>query len=608
MKKHIWTLLLCALLCVALFAGCVKPAETPKVELKDSKVSVQIDINATTYVAVKLPELLKEVPAGVTYEATTSDSNITLSRVSSEGALNIISDGTVGNFTVNVKVAVNGEVALAFDIAVAVVNLAPDPTVKAEIPDASVGAPVFPGAEVSTNLSYNLDLSTYFDNIDNVTFEMECNEATATMTCDQIKPWLVSVNFKTLGEKQVTIHARKDGQRKVSDTFTLTLTGETPEQLINGDFENGFTGWNLDAWGYGSYNVINEPVDIWGNNIDAEGAYLYGFHNESGTCEFTSSLFKLSGTGMITWKMSGNCTDKLQLILMQYNPDGEDVEIAKFNNWYYGVYAASGFIFRDYWYQVDMNTYGDSLCYFVVVDNDTGDQGFGFLNLDSMDTHHATAPDVSNMYEAGYMTDPNHLELDYTDTSKDAFPSDLSTIGNQLYNGNFEKGYDGWYMTTDEKNAYAIVGSNTDIWSNPVGNTKNYLYGYAKENFATANFHSSLFKVDGSGMITWKMAGNSTNDLQFILMKYNPNGEDEVVETFNNWYFPISQESGFIFRHYYYQIDMSKYAGEYFYFVVKDYRNADFGFICLDDIVTYYAETPDVSGLFKAGFCTDPNT
>lgn len=605
MKKRVLTLALCALLCVTLLVGCVQPEPAPKVELKDSNVSVQIDINATTYVAVKLPELLKEVPAGTTYSATTSDSNITLSRVSAEGALNIISDGTVGNFTVNVDVAVDGVNALSFAIAVEVVNLAPDPVVKAEIPDVALGAPVFPGADVSTNLSYNLDLSTYFDNIDNVVFEMECDEATATMTSDQIKPWLVTLNFKTLGEKQVTIVALKDGEAKVSDSFVITLTGETPAQLINGDFENGFSGWNLDAWGYGSYNVINEPVDIWGNNIDADGYYIYGFHNESGTCEFTSSLFKLSGNGYITWKMAGNATEDLQFILMQYNPDGEDVEIAKFNNWYYGVYAASGFIFREYYYQVDMNTYGDSLCYFIVKDNRTED--FGFINLDSIDTYHETTPDISSKYEAGFCTDPNNLQLDYTDTSKDAFPSDLSTIGNQLYNGDFEKGYDGWYMTTDEKNAYAIVGSNTDIWSNPVGNTKNYLYGYAKENFATANFHSSLFKVNGSGMITWKMAGNSTNDLQFILMKYNPGGEDEVVETFNNWYFPISQESGFIFRHYYYQIDMSKYAGEYFYFVVKDYRNADFGFICLDDIVTYYAETPDVSGLFKAGFCTDPN-
>lgn len=128
-----------------------------------------------------------------------------------------------------------------------------------------------------------------------------------------------------------------------------------------------------------------------------------------------------------------------------------------------------------------------------------------------------------------------------SDTSKDPFPTDLSTVSYQLVNGDFESGYTGWYMTTEEKNAYAIYGSKTDIWNNPVNATNNYLYGYANEGFAAANFHSSLFKAGGSGMITWKMAGNSTADLQFVLMQYDPEGEDTVIATFNNWYFPISR-------------------------------------------------------------------
>ena len=603
MKKNITRVLLCLLLCVSVMAGCSKKGP----QLKDSEVTVQIDINQTTYAAVTLPELLTKAPEGAVYTATTDAAEITLSRITDAGVMNIISDGTVGTYTVKVSVTQEEKETLSFSITVNVVNNAPDPSVKAEIPDASVGAPVFPGEDALTNLAYSLDLSEYFDAVDNAAFEMECSEASAAMTGDPVKPWLVTLNFKTLGEKQITIHALKDGERKASDTFTLTLTGQTPEQLINGDFENGFTGWNLDAWGLSSYNVISEPVDIWGNNIDAEGAYLYGFYDEAGTCEFTSSLFRLSGSGVITWKMAGNCTDKLQFILMQYNPDGEDAEIARFNNWYYGVYAASGFIFRDYFYQVDMDTYGGSLCYFRVVDNDTGDQGFGFVNLDSIVTYYKDVPDISDLYTAGYMTDPNGLELDYSDTSRDSFPGDLSGVKNQLVNGDFESGYTGWYMTAEEKKAYAIYGSRTDIWGNPVNATHNYLYGYANESFAIANFHSSLFKVGGSGVITWKMAGNSTEDLQLILMQYNPNGEDEMVATFNNWYFPISQESGFIFREYYYQIDMDRYAGKYFYFVVKDYRNADFGFICLDDIVTYYETAPATGNMRKAGFCKDPD-
>ena len=41
---------------------------------------------------------------------------------------------------------------------------------------------------------------------------------------------------------------------------------------------------------------------------------------------------------------------------------------------------------------------------------------------------------------------------------------------------------------------------------------------------------------------------------------------------------------------------------------LKDTANGaqGFGFICLDDIVTYYAETPDVSAMQPGGFCVRP--
>lgn len=306
--------------------------------------------------------------------------------------------------------------------------------------------------------------------------------------------------------------------------------------------------------------------------------------------------------------MAGNCTERLQFVLMQYNEEGEDVEIAKFNNWYFGVYAGSGFIFREYYYQIPQEYLG-SKCYFKVVDEASAEEtGFSFINLDSIVTYYETAPVTDAMYPAGYCVSPEGGELDMSDTSKDPFPTDLSTVSYQLVNGDFESGYTGWYMTTEEKNAYAIYGSKTDIWNNPVNATNNYLYGYANEGFAAANFHSSLFKAGGSGMITWKMAGNSTADLQFVLMQYDPEGEDTVIATFNNWYFPISQESGFIFRNYYYQLDMETYGDSYLYFVVKDYKAADFGFICLDDIVTYYETAPSFGeGWFKAGYVTDPD-
>ena len=130
-----------------------------------------------------------------------------------------------------------------------------------------------------------------------------------------------------------------------------------------------------------------------------------------------------------------------------------DIEIAKFNNWYYGKYGESGFIMREYAYQVESSNIG-STAYFTVIDNRTAD--FGFVCLDDIVTYYSTAPaNIDNYYEAGFKEDPSGIELDYSDTSNKPFTA-LENVTYQLPNGNFESGYDHWFMTLADKQAYAI--------------------------------------------------------------------------------------------------------------------------------------------------------
>lgn len=609
MKKRIFLAFIFAIIatCCLVLAACGdESSKTEQLTLKNQQVSYEIDVYETTYVTVALPELFNETLTGLSYEVTSSSTHITLSRVTSEGKFNVISDGETGDFDVAVTVNKDSEQLLNFTIIITVNDGAPAPTLKKNIGDIQFKAPIFPHAsEGRTYVEYELDLSQYFDAASNITYAMDCTDTSVSMTADEVKPYMVTLIFTSVGEKDITVSAVQKGEKKVSSTFKVKLEYDAPNKLINGGFEDGLTGWDLDSWARSAYAIYNNNVDIWGNGIDNDGNYIYGYYNESGTCEFTSSVFTLGGTGHITWKMAGNCTDDLQFVLMKYVENGEDVEITKFNNWYYGKYAGSGFIFRQYYYQAESSLIG-SKCYFKVIDNRSED--FGFVNLDSIETYYSSVPDTTYMYKAGFLNDPDGKDLDMSDTSATPFPTDLSTVDYQLVNGDFEDGYTGWYMSAAEKKAYSINGSKTDIWNNPVNATNNYLYGYANESFASANFHSSLFKVGGTGLITWKMAGNSTEDLQFILMEYNPDGEDKEIAKFNNWYFPISNESGFIFRNYYYQIDMDKYEGSYCYFIVKDNKTDTFGFICLDDIVTYYTTTPTLEGeWFKAGFVKDPD-
>lgn len=603
--KNVISILVLFIVAISL-VGCIKDEPTPdvfQIQVSDaSKLNLIIDIYETTYLSVKLTEFFTATSTdGLTYEIDSPDeTGLTTSSIQNDSTVAIFSQSKIGDFNLNVSVIKDSKEVLAFVIKVAVLDGSPNPTIIKEIEDQFIDAPIFSNG--TTSVEYSLDLANYFDASDYITFSMESDDEDTKMT---INGKIATFSFNTFGTKSITINALKNDNIIVSSNFNAILEANVPNQLFNGDFENGWTGWDCDEWGKLVYQLYDSPFDIWGNNVNGNGFYLYGYYNESGTAEFESSLFKVGGTGVITFKMAGNSTEELSLKLMKYNIDAEDEEVAIFNNWYFGKYGESGFIFRDYFYQIDLEKYEGTEMYFVVNDNQTSD--FGFICLDDIVTYHSTPINEDNFYRANFMVDPTGaFELDYSDTSKDAFPTDLSTVDYQLVNGDFEAGYTGWYMTTEDKNNYAIYDSKVDIWSNKVNATKHYLYGYKNES-AVCEFHSSLFRVGGNGIITFKIAGNSTADLQFKLMKFNPDGEDTLVETFNNWYFPISEESGFIFRDYYYQIDLYKYNDSYMYFVVKDARLSDFGFICLDDIVTYYEITPELLNYYKAGYCTDPD-
>ena len=567
--------------------------------------SVSIDIFDRLYQQIKLSDYVSYGDyETLSFSVTTSDSEaLTFSQIGKDTTVIIYLTGKAGDFKVSVGVKENetaANVLLAFNINVTVIDTSPDPELLGDIDNMNIEAPAFANSS-ATYAEKTIDLSKYFMTTKSTVFSVTSEDSGITSTVDPDNK--LTLVFTDYGQKKIKVAAMKNDVEVVSTSFTVTLTKSVPTQLINGDFESGWTGWNIDNWVTAAYSIYDSKTDIWGNNVCSNKHYLYGYYDEAGTTKFASSSFLMSGSGIITWKMAGNSTPDLKLTLMKHNNSGEDEEVAEFNNWYYGKYGQSAFIFRNYWYQVDMDKYGGSEMYFIVSDDRTED--FGFICLDDIVTHYDTAPDTKLLYNAGFVDDPNGSVLDKSDTSASAF-TNLADVSYQLPNGDFESGYDHWFMTAAEKEAYAIYDLPVDIWSNPVNGTKHYLSGFQNE-AAVTNFHSDLFKVGGTGLITWKMAGNSTADLQFVLMKYNESGEDEVVDKFNNWYYPISQESGFVFRNYWYQIDLSKYAGSYMYFVVKDSKAKDFGFINLDDIVTNYESIPAFNNLwYKAGYVKQP--
>ena len=577
----------------------------PKLINKENP-SVSIDIFDSMYQQIKLSDYVNYGDyESLSFSVTASDSEaLKFSQIAKDTTVVIYSAGKTGDFKVNVEVKENEtatNLLLKFNIDVLVNDTSPDPELLGNIDSMSIEAPAFANSS-ATYAEKTINLLEYFMTTKSTVFNVTSEDSGVTSAVDADNK--LTLVFTDYGEKKIKVAAMKSDVEVVSTSFMVTLTKSVPTQLINGDFESGWTGWNIDNWVTSAYSINDSKIDIWGNNVNSNKHYLYGYYNEAGTTKFASSSFLMNGSGIITWKMAGNSTSDLKLTLMKHNNSGEDEKVAEFNNWYYGKYGQSGFVFRNYWYQVDMKKYSGSEMYFIVSDDRTED--FGFICLDDIVTYYDIAPDTKLLYSAGFVDDPNGTVLNKSDTSASAF-TNLANVSYQLPNGDFERGYDHWFMTAAGKEAYTICNLPVDLWFNPVNGTKNYLSGYQNE-AAVAEFHSDLFKVGGSGLITWKLAGNSTADLQFILMKHNESGKDEVVDTFNNWYYPISKESGFIFRNYWYQIDMSKYAGSYMYFVVKDSKTKDFGFINLDDIVTYYESVPAFnSQWYKAGYVKQPN-
>lgn len=583
--------------------------EQPKEDLvlHSQNLNYTLDIYETTFVVVDLKDTIVEKNVqNLSFSATQAvQGGISVKQTEGSTKVNIFSSGVTGDYLVNVKAFVSNVEKLAYDLCISVIDGAPAPTIKKNLDNFEVKAPKFPHKE-STSASFSFNLDEYIDAADNVIYKLDSSVSDdVSLSVSDTKK--ATLTFNSFGEFDIKINAIFRDEVACSLVSKAIVSPVIDNQLFNGSFESDYDGWDLNEWDKLSYSIYDSEFDIWGNKISSVGKYIYGYANENGKVDFTSSLFKVAGSRYITLKIAGNCTDELYISLMKYVDGGEDIEIKKMNNWYYGKYAPSGFIFTDYIYQIP-EEFNNCQCYFKVHDGEDAScvGGFGFINLDEIVTYYASKPaNYNEFYDANFKVDPHPTDFDMSDTSKDPFTT--TDVPYQLANGDFESGYDHWFMTTADKQAYAIYNSKKDIWQNPVNATNFYLYGYANERHTTT-FHSDLFKVGGSGFITFKIAGNNTSDLQFRLKKYVEGGEAVEIAKFNNTYFAngTKDHSGFIFHTYYYQIDLATYKDALCYFEVYDMKTENFGFICLDDIVTYY-ETEPVHGedWLKASYITE---
>jgi lysophospholipase L1-like esterase len=202
--------------------------------------------------------------------------------------------------------------------------------------------------------------------------------------------------FMTSCNEDTTITPSPDDFSNITDRvssydhFSELERKSATTKIKNGDFETGdLSDWyEKDALESPRFEVSKDSVDIWDNPINKNGEYYFGFgktnylqNKEERVGSIRSSLFVANAKGKISFRISGNNSDKLKLCLKKYNETSEDETIATFNNVRYSLGNLSGFIMVQYYYFIPENL-GGSLCYLEVVDEGTTE--FGFMNLDAV--------------------------------------------------------------------------------------------------------------------------------------------------------------------------------------------------------------------------------
>ncbi len=349
----------------------------------------------------------------------------------------------------------------------------------------------------------------------------------------------------------------------VADTYTISYTvtdsalNETTETLTvhvveylptieNDGFETGdFTGWTPDGDAFTLLGMSDE------GGYNSEGTYHFntwtqqgnGGQGEGAIGSLTSSIFRLSGSGYITFKIGA--AKSTELIYIQVLLE-DGTEIARYGNDLFDNNADM------YLYKADLSTFLGQNMYIKVVDNATSD--WAFANLDSFVTYYHTEADL---------------------------PQDANLATNQcpsptIENGDFETGdLTGW---TTDGTAFADNGITNDGENN---SDSNYFkpWNVGGEDL-TGTLTSSTFKLLGSGYITFQIGAAKHPDEIYISV-YNA-ADDSEIARYGNYLF---NDSGNLIS---YKADLSDYIGENLYIKVVDQATADWALIVLDNFVTYY--------------------
>ena len=179
----------------------------------------------------------------------------------------------------------------------------------------------------------------------------------------------------------------------------------------------------------------------------------------------------------------------------------------------------------------------------------------------------------------------------------------------RVANSNFDNGIEGWTFTNLSGDApFAGVHANSTFWGEgyAMNNVGNYFSSYADgaSEASTGRLASPLFKVGGTGVITY-MFGGAGNQRCFITIE-DENGN--VLELYRNTKFAdlpageytVEQKremignTVFLANFVTYKADLSKYLNQQVRLVVHDLATEGWGVVFFDELNTFYAKESQI--------------
>lgn len=551
------------------FTVNVSSTEDSTPEFKNGTISFDLYEKSSDSYAFEITTL---EGSNFTYEYTVTPNT----GVSIEGnTLTYTATAPVSNLVLNVSVKATdttlGEKTTSFSVTVNVTDTTP--VVNNSVVTDSTTHDLYDGA-LNINLTTNIDNTSEYVGTYKVN-DVEVADPTAYTVTGDYTETEVSVALAV----EATF-----GTKKVTYTYNLTVKDTTAYRIKNGGFDNGLDDWTLSNTDLGA---VNNASKYWNeekpfNNDDnffnaytvlkENDATVALGGNEGATGTLTSSMFKVGGTGWITYKLGGakNINDVYMEVVSK---DGN--KAVKLPNYDWMDFELRGCVLVAY--KVNLIDYcgfaKEDEVFIRITDNAASDYGLFFL--DSVVTYYTQEPDNTYSVVSNY----------------------------RLYNGGFEIGMYGWTLngdigvvTADSKywhkgepanngNEYYKDGDKLFSWwtweGNPESAQENPGHEVNREN-NTGTLTSSKFVLKAGQTISFKFGGGSGNNNIYIeVVEVGADGaEDTAIAKFYN----INANDGRLIQYHY---TFNTTSDKTCYIRVVDNATSGWGCLAVDSFFTY---------------------